>query len=153
MVIYRFYVEKNTWSCYLLDTYYQTEVYIQDDSDAFMRYHDNHLNTVWIGYGNQAYDQYIAKAILCGYDPYEVSCFLENNDGWEFNKKFQDIQLYNYDTQVKSNHLATIQGYLGRNMSSGDVATLKQDVADILDIFMLSINDFNAFIIKIQTKK
>lgn len=82
---------------------------------------------VLCGYNNKHYDQYILKAILLGYDPWEVNDYIINQDGQGWNYEgFEgiykpippQIDLMN-DTLGLS--LKEIEGNIGWNIKESDV--------------------------------
>ena len=139
---------------------------IVNDDDAFKQLYENNKNNIWIGFNNKHYDQYIYKAILLGIDPKKVSDAIVINkmDGWQISREFRKIPMINYDVLTsKSFGLKTLEGFMGNNIKETSVPfdidrpltdaeiqeTIKYctwDVENTAEVFMETIDTFNAFI-------
>ena len=80
MIFYDFEVFKYDWLVCFMNTKTQSKNYIVNDSVKLKDFYKEHKNEIWVGYNSRTYDQYILKAILCGFNPYEMS-------DWIINKK------------------------------------------------------------------
>ena len=86
MIFYDFEVFKEDWLVVVMDMINQEEVIIVNDPDKLTAYHKKNRGQIWVGYNNNHYDQYIMKAILCGFDPKRVNDYIisKGNPGWKF---------------------------------------------------------------------
>ena len=78
MIIYDFEVFKYDWVICWLDTETRKMHYIANDQEKFQRFYNYYKNRIWVGYNSRTYDQWIAKAILCGFNAYEMNDWLIN---------------------------------------------------------------------------
>ena len=86
MLFYDFEVFKYDWLVIVLDMEAQKEHVIINDKAKLEALYEAHKFDIWTGFNSRHYDQYILKAILCGFNPKEVNDFIivEHNDGWMF---------------------------------------------------------------------
>ena len=140
----------------------QEHVIINNPSELEKIYNEN-INNIWVGYNNIRYDQYIMKAILCGFDPKKVNDFIitKKNDGWKFSSMFRKIPMINYDTMLGNDKgLKILEGFMGNNIKESSVdfnidrkltqveldETVKycrHDVEQTIEVFMKRIDEFN----------
>ena len=92
---YDFEVFKCDWLVVIINPYEKSEEIIINDKEKLQEYYDAHKNQIWVGYNNNHYDQYILKAILCGFNPKEVNDFIikEDKKGWQFSSLFRKFQM------------------------------------------------------------
>lgn len=91
------------------------------DQDEIRQFYEEHKdNSIWLGWNNQSYDNFILQAIIQKKSPYETS----RNIIQEGNRfKYLKIQLFFYD--LISNHpgsLKAIECADGKNIKTTDVA-------------------------------
>ena len=68
MIFYDFEVFRYDWLVVLIDLNARKETVIINDPDKLKRFYEEHKGVIWAGYNSRNYDQYILKAILCGFD-------------------------------------------------------------------------------------
>ena len=73
MIFYDFEVFRYDWLVVLIDLNARKETVIINDPDKLKRFYEEHKGVIWAGYNSRNYDQYILKAILCGFDPKPVN--------------------------------------------------------------------------------
>lgn len=64
------------------------------------------------------------KAILCGFNPKEVSDFIivEGKAGWQYSSLFRKIQMYNFDIMQRNDGgLKSLEGFMGSNIKETSV--------------------------------
>ena len=147
----------------------QEHVIINDPKGLEKVYQEN-INNIWVGYNNVHYDQYIMKAILCGFDPKGVNDFIieKGNDGWKFSSLFKKIQMINYDTMLGTDKgLKILEGFMGNDIRESQVdfniqrkltqeeidETVKycrHDVQQTIEVFLKRIDEFNTMMFFIK---
>lgn len=154
---------KEDWLVVIINIYEKSEVVIVNDKEKLQNYFDAHKNEIWIGYNNNHYDQYILKAILCGFDPKEVNDFIiKGKYGWQFSGLFRKLQMYNYDVMYRSDRgLKSLEGFMGNDIKETSVPfdidrkltddeleeTIKycrHDVEQTIEVFFSRKDDFDA---------
>lgn len=164
MVFYDFEVTKYDWLVVCIDPFEETKDVIANDVDRLSTFFEKNSRTVWVGYNNRHYDQYIMKGILLGMNPKEINDWIIvlHKEGWQFSKGFNSIQMINYDVMPNPPiGLKTVEGFLGSDIRETEVPfdidrpltpeEMEQmvfycthDVEETIKIFMEKIDDFNA---------
>ena len=141
----------------------QTVTEIVNDPEQMQQFYEEHKTDIWIGFNSRHYDQYILKAILCGFNPKEVNDFIivHEQPGWKFSSLFRRIPLNNYDVMLGTDRgLKVFEGFLGNNIKETSVPfdigrkltpkeikeTLKyctHDVEQTIEVFLRRIDEFN----------
>lgn len=161
---YDFEVFKEDWLVVIINIFEKSEVVIVNDKEKLQEYYDAHNNQIWVGYNNNHYDQYILKAILCGFNPKEVNDFIiaKGKYGWQFSGLFRKFQMYNYDVMYRSDRgLKSLEGFMGNDIKETSVPfdidrkltkseikeTVKycrHDVEQTIEVFFSRKDDFDA---------
>ena len=164
MLFYDFEVFKYDWLVVVLDMEAQKEHVIINDKAKLEALYEAHKFDIWTGFNSRHYDQYILKAILCGFNPKEVNDFIiiEHNDGWMFSDLLKQYPLNNYDVMPSPLiGLKPLEGFLGSNIKETDVdfnidrkLTKKEieqtifycrhDVEQTVEVFLQKKADFDA---------
>ena len=99
MIFYDFEVFRYDWLVVLIDLNARKETVIINDPDKLKRFYEEHKGVIWAGYNSRNYDQYILKAILCGFDPKPVNDWIiaEAKPGYRYSSLFREYPLINYD--------------------------------------------------------
>ena len=118
MIGFDFEVFKFDWLVVFKDLINDQYTIIKNNKEELKKYLDKNKNSLFIGYNNANYDNYILKSILLDIDPYYVSSIIINKDksGRIYRlAKWSDINFYSYDvsfglgfTSLKEN-----EAYLG----------------------------------------
>ena len=168
---YDFEVFKYDWCVVILNPINKTKHYCRNNPEGFKKFYEQHKNEIWVGYNSRSYDQYILKAILLDFDPYEVTKWIvvQKRKGWEFSSLFNKIQLYNYDVMSSKNYsLKQLEGFMGNDMRETSVPfdldrkltenemveTLRycmHDVEQTMEVFIRNKADFDAHMNMLKT--
>lgn len=152
------------WLVVIINPAERKETVIINDPEKLKAYHEKHKNEIWIGYNNNHYDQYIHKAILCGFDPKKVNDYIirDNGFGWRYSSLFQKIPMINYDVGNRiDGGLKSLEGFMGNNIKETSVPfdidrpltdaeiqeTVKycrHDVEQTINVFLHRKSDFDA---------
>lgn len=160
---YDFEVFEYDWLVVIINPHTKTVEKIHNDPDKLKAYYESHSKEIWVGYNNKHYDQYIMKAILCGFNPKKVNDFIikEKKDGWRFSDIFKKIPMINFDVMNKMDGgLKSLEGFMGndiretsvpfdidRPLTSEEIAETfkycKHDVEQTIEVFLNRIDEFN----------
>lgn len=164
MLFYDFEVFKYDWLVVVMDmTAKKTHVIINSPEELKALYEEN-INDIWVGFNSRHYDQYILKAILCGFEPKRINDFiiLKGNPGWKFSSLLNKIRLNNYDVMTNIDRgLKTFEGFMGNNIKETSVPFdidrklteeeiqetvkyCKHDVEQTVEVFLKRKKDFEA---------
>ncbi|MDZ4627086.1 hypothetical protein [Bacillus cereus] len=164
MLFYDFEVFANDWLVVIADTDNQSERVFVNNEQALIDYYHEHKNDIWIGYNSRHYDQFILKAIICGFTPQAINewIILDHKPGWKFYKDFWKIQLYNFDVMTnKFRSLKQLEGFQGHDIRETSVSFnisrklneeeieevikyCRHDVHETMHIFMETITEFES---------
>lgn len=164
MLFYDFEVFIEDWLVVITDTDSKSEKIFINDEQGLIDYYNEHKDDIWIGYNSRHYDQYILKAIICGFSPQEINYWIivKREPGWKFFKDFWKIQLFNYDVMTnKFRSLKQLEGFQGhdiretsvsfnidRALSDAEIQEVikycRHDVHETIHIFMETISEFES---------
>lgn len=163
MIFYDFEVFKYDWLVVLIDLDAKKETVIINNRDQLQQFYDQHKGVIWAGYNSRHYDQYILKAILCGFDPKEVNDWIivEERPGYRFSSLLRNFPLINYDVMpnppISLKRLEAFMGHsiketsvpfdIDRPLTEAELAeTVKycrHDVEETVEVWLRSIEEFN----------
>lgn len=120
---YDFEVFKHDWLLVVINPHDKSRTVIVNDKRQLEDYYHRHQHEIWIGYNSRSYDSYILKAILCGFDPKEVSDFIieQGRKGWEYSSLLKNFTLYDYDCMSKFYGLKQLEAFMGNSMKETSV--------------------------------
>lgn len=170
MLFYDFEVFTHDWLVVIFD-FNTREIYnIVNDEEQLRDIYDTHKSDIWVGYNSRQYDQYILKAILCGFDPKEINDFIivEGKQGWKFSSLLKNIPLNNYDVMTGFHSLKQLEGFMGNSIRESYVPfslvrpltldeiedTLKycrHDVEQTIEVFLKRKEEFESHLSLIKT--
>lgn len=119
-----FEVFKYNWMCVIVNPIEKTETIIVDNKDELQAYYDAHKEEIFVGYNIRHYDQWIFKAILCGFDPKAINDYIivEGKDGWRYSSLLNKIPLISYDVMARvDGGLKSLEGFMGNNIKETSV--------------------------------
>lgn len=166
LVFYDFETFKYDWLVVLINPIEKTEQVIVNDAKKLEEYYEEHKNSIWIGYNSSRYDQYILKAILCGFNPKVVNDWIieDGKNGYSFSKQFNKFPLISYDVMTRlDGSLKSKEGFMGNDIRESDVPFnidrkltteeiketiiyCKHDVEQTIEVFLNRKDDFDAHI-------
>ena len=173
MLFYDFEVFKHDWLVVIMDMTNKKEHIIINNADELEAVYKANKHDIWVGYNSRNYDQYILKAILCGFNPKEVNDFIiaEGRKGWQFSSLFRNFPLNNYDIfQNNDGGLKSLEGFMGNSIKETSVPfdidrkltdtelqeTVKycrNDVEQTIEVFILRKEEFESHLNLIKTFK
>lgn len=76
-----------------------------------------------MGFNNRQYDDYVLKAILSGFDPWEINDWIINKGrkGWEFSSLLKKVSLNSFDCMVGFNGLKTLEAFMGSDIRETEI--------------------------------
>lgn len=163
ILFYDFEVFKYNWLIKAIDMDKQKIITIWDSQEQMEQLCSEYGQDVWVGYNSKFYDQYIKKAILCGFDPKKVNDYIieKGNPGYKFSSLFRKFNFIEYDVLVAEKGLKLLEGFLGNNIHECEIPFdidrpltdeekaiveryCEDDVMNTIEVFMQKISDFNA---------
>lgn len=161
---YDFEVFAYDWLVVIINPYEKLVTKIVNDKEALLKYYEQHKNEIWVGYNNRRYDQYVMRAILCGFNPKEISDFIivKDRKGFEYSSLLRQFPFVNYDTMLRTDTgLKSLEGFMGNDIRETSVPfniprklTQKEiedtfkycthDTEQTMEVFTNRIEEFNA---------
>jgi hypothetical protein len=152
------------WLFVLMDTDTEETTVVVNDPEQLKSIYEQNAENVWIGFNSRHYDQYIFKAILCGFNPYEVSQWIIANKqgGWAYSALFRDYKFYTFDVMTSRNFgLKQLEAFMGNDIQESDVSFdidrkltpselasvikyCKHDVEQTIEVFINRIEEFDS---------
>ena len=123
MIVYDFETFKYDWMVVWLDLKTQKFHSIVNDNDKLRKFYEYYKNEIMIGYNSRNYDQWVLKAILCGFNPYDMSHWIidEDRKGHEFSKMLSRFKILNYDCSVGFRSLKELEAFQGHDIRETSV--------------------------------
>ena len=123
MIFFDFEVYKYDWLVVLIDMINKQEEVIINNPEALETFYLTHKNDIWVGYNVRRYDQYILKAILCGFNPKEINDFMitQGKPGYQFSNLLNKIPLNTYDVMTSFHSLKQLEGFMGNSIKESSV--------------------------------
>lgn len=175
IIFYDYEVFKHDWLVVFIDMVKKKVTTIVNDPEELAIFHEENRDEIWVGYNNNHYDQYIHKAIICGFDPKRVNDFIieKGKPGWSFSSMFRNIKMINYDVMnFGDGGLKTLEAYMGHNIKESSVPfdidrklteeeiqhTIEyctHDVEETIQVFLERKDDFEAHmgLVKVASEK
>ena len=112
---YDFEVFKRLWCVTIINPITGEKTVIVNDKRGLEDHYKKHKNEIYVGFNNRQYDDYIFKAILCGFDPWKMNEWIitKERKGWEFSNLLKNIQLNTFDCMIGFNGLKTLEAFMG----------------------------------------
>jgi DNA polymerase len=94
------------------------ETVIVNDKAKLAEHYNSHKNEVYVGFNNRQYDDWMFKAILCGFAPWEMNQWLiaKGRKGWAFSSLLRKVTLNSFDCMVGFNGLKTCEAFMGSDI-------------------------------------
>lgn len=161
---YDFEVFKEDWLVVIINPVERSEIIIINNKAELEEYYAAHKDEIWVGYNNRRYDQYILKAILCGFNPKVVSDYMivQNHHGWQYSSLLNKFPMINFDVMLKNDGgLKSLEGFMGndiressvpfdidRKLTQDEIAETvkycKHDVEQTIEVFLNRKEEFDA---------
>lgn len=120
---YDFEVWPKLWCVTIINPITNEKTVIVNDSKKLIYHYAKHKNEIYVGFNSRNYDDYIFKAILCGFDPWKMNDWIINKGrkGWEFSSLLQKVQLNSFDCMVGFNGLKTLEAFIGMDIRETEI--------------------------------
>lgn len=124
MLFYDFEVFKYDWLVVIIDVTNKKEYVIVNDVEKLQEVYEDNKHDIWVGYNSRTYDQYILKALLCGFDAKKINDYIivQGKPGWKFSSLLAKIPLNNYDIMTSFHGLKQLEGFMGNNIKESSVS-------------------------------
>lgn len=157
-----FEVLRYDWLVVIASPTNKTETVISNDAYALRKYYEEHKDEIFIGYNIREYDSWIFKAILAGFNPYEMNNHIINKGlkGYQFSSVLKDYPLICYDVIQLNTSLKQLEAFQGHSIYESQidfkidrkltpeelnemVSYCRNDVQETIDLFLQLKSDFD----------
>ena len=120
---YDFEVWPKLWCVTIINPITNKKTVIVNDAKKLIYHYIQHKNEIYVGFNSRNYDDYIFKAILCGFDPWKMNDWIINKGrkGLEFSSLLQKVQLNSFDCMVGFNGLKTLEAFIGMDIRETEI--------------------------------
>jgi len=96
---------------------------IINDKEKLVEHYNSHRNEIYVGFNNRQYDDWMFKAILCGFEPWKMNQWLiqKGRKGWEFSSMLRKVQLNTFDCMIGFNGLKTLEAFSGMSIQESAI--------------------------------
>jgi len=124
MLVVDFEVLKHDWMMCYLDLNTRQMHSIINDVPKIKRFYEKYKDQVMIGYNIRGYDSWILKAILCGFNPFDMNNHIikDKKKGFQFSDILNKYPVLSYDTIVGFKSLKELEAYLGHNIKESSIS-------------------------------
>ncbi len=153
------------WTVTIINPITKEETQIVNDVEALRTYYNSHKNQIYLGFNSRQYDDWIFKALLCGFSAWDMNNWLINKKrkGFEFSRLLSNIQLNSFDCMIGFNGLKTLEGFMGMDIRETEIPfdydgeftpeMIKQvlkynrhDVMATIEVFMKRKSEFESYL-------
>lgn len=123
LLFYDFEIFEKDFIVTFVDVMNYKETVIVNDRKAFLKFYMQHKDEIWCGYNSRSYDSTIAKAIILGMNPKEVSdaLIVKKLKAFQINDKFKEIQLLDFDIMTLNRSLKQLEAFMGHDIRETEV--------------------------------
>lgn len=164
LVFFDFEVFKFDWLVVAIDPINKSEEVIVNDRSKLEELYKRYKNDIWVGFNCRDYDQYILKAILCGFNPKDMNDWIivKDRKGWEFSSLLRKVSINLFDVMPNPPvSLKTLEGFMGKNIHETSVpfnvdrkltpkeltetiSYCRDDVFNTIEVFLRRKGEFDA---------
>ena len=106
------------WTVTIINPITKEEVAIVNDRQKLIDHYKSHKDEIYVGFNNRQYDDWMFKAILCGFEPWRMNQWLieKGRKGWEFSSMLRNVPLNSFDCMTGFNGLKTLEAFSGMSI-------------------------------------
>lgn len=96
---------------------------IVNDKEKLVEHYNSHKNEIYVGFNNRQYDDWMFKAILCGFEPWRMNQWIieKGRKGWEFSSMLRKVNLISFDCMIGFNGLKTLEAFSGMSIKESSI--------------------------------
>ena len=106
------------WTVTIINPITKEKTQLWNDRAGLLKHYRTHKNEIYVGFNNRQYDDYIFKAIIHGFNPWEMNQWIiqKGRKGWEFSSLLQKVPLNTFDCMIGFNGLKTLEAFSGMSI-------------------------------------
>jgi DNA polymerase len=157
-------VFKYDWLVVAIDPIQQKEYAVVNNKPELEKLYWSYKKDIWVGFNCRDYDQYILKAILCGFNPKEINDWMivQDRKGWEFSSLLRKYSINLFDVMPNPPvGLKALEAFMGKNIHETSVdfnierkltedeiqetiSYCRDDVLNTIEVFLKRKGEFDA---------
>lgn len=161
---YDYEVYPKFWCVTIINPLLGKKTVIANDTQKLIDFHRNHKNEIYIGFNSRQYDDYIHKAIICGFEPWDMNTWIvhKGRKGHEFSSMLNRVKMNSFDAMIGFNGLKTLEAFMGSSIEEtkipfdydgeftqemiDDVLSYNEhDVWELIKVFMERKSEFDSY--------
>jgi DNA polymerase len=164
VVFFDFEVFKYDWLVVAIDPIKKKEYVVVNSKTELEQLYKEYKRDIWVGFNCRDYDQYILKAILCGFNPKEMNDWIivQDRKGWEFSSLLRKYSINLFDVMPNPPiGLKALEAFMGKNIHETSVdfninrkltkeeiqetiSYCRDDVLNTIEVFLKRKGEFDA---------
>ena len=106
------------WTVTIINPITKEKTQIWNDRARLIEHYNAHKNEIYVGFNNRQYDDWMFKAILCGFEPWRMNQWLiqKGRKGWEFSTLLRNVSINTFDCMIGFNGLKTLEAFSGMSI-------------------------------------
>lgn len=106
------------WTVTIINPTNGKEWQIVNDVESLRNHYNAHKNEIYVTFNGRQYDDWIFKALLCGFSAWEMNDWLINKKrkGFEFSSLLNKVRLNSFDCMIGFNGLKTLEAFKGMSI-------------------------------------
>lgn len=106
------------WCCTIINPITKEKTVVVNERGKLIEHYKAHAKEIYVTFNGRNYDDYIFKAIICGFDPWKMNewIIVKERKGWEFSSLLQNVKLNSFDCMVGFNGLKTLEAFSGMSI-------------------------------------
>lgn len=115
---YDFEVYPKLWTVTIVNPITNEKTVIVNNADKLNHHYRKHKNEIYVGFNNRQYDDWVFKALLCGFSAWDMNQWLihKKRKGFEFSSMLNKVQLNTFDCMIGFNGLKTLEAFSGMSI-------------------------------------
>lgn len=123
MHFYDFECWPKLWCVTIINPITKEKTVIINDKEKLVEHYNSHKNEIYVGFNNRQYDDWMFKAILCGFEPWRMNQWIieKGRKGLEFSSMLRKVNLISFDCMIGFNGLKTLEAFSGMSIKESSI--------------------------------
>ena len=111
------------WCCTIINPITKEKTVIVNNKDQLTNHYKTHKDEIYVTFNGRNYDDYIFKAILCGFEAWDMNNWIINKGrkGYEFSSLLNKFKLNSFDCMTGFNGLKTLEAFIGMDIRETEI--------------------------------
>lgn len=111
------------WCCTIINPITKEKTVIVNNKYQLTNHYKTHKDEIYVTFNGRNYDDYIFKAILCGFEAWDMNNWIINKGrkGYEFSSLLRKVKLNSFDCMTGFNGLKTLEAFIGMDIRETEI--------------------------------